>query len=197
VTSITNANPDPDNTNIPTGVTPFGQFKFTAASNENSLNGLNKWVLSGVIFNINATQVAMNSSGFNIYNKNDSTQKVACGAYYSNATEKKITAGSSHASGAFLVQCKGLVGSIVDTTVDPGASVTLVLEGDVNNAKIGTVTSSLQASIQEFTSPNRNNFGVHATQRNQLTWNDTDTTTTTFYWVEYPETVVNSTSYKS
>ena len=62
--SVTNANPDPDNTNIPNGVNPFGQFKFTAAAHNNSLNGLNKWVLSGVIFNVSAINVNLNATVF-------------------------------------------------------------------------------------------------------------------------------------
>jgi len=195
VTSITNANPDPDNTNIPTGVTPFGQFKFTAASNENSLNGLNKFVLSDVVFNVNATQVAMDTDKFSVYNKNDSTQKASCTPYQPGTTTQ-ISGGANHASGAFLVSCTNLDTSIVNTTVDPGASVTLVLEGDVNNAKVGNVTSSLQASIQDFSDSGQTTYGT-TSGSSHIQWDDQDTSTTTFTWVEYPETVVKSTSYKS
>src|SRR3990167_8981114 len=78
VTTITNANPDPDNTNVPTGISPFGQFKFTAASNSNTLNGLNKAVLSGVIFTVNASNVDIDGGTFKLYNKSDSSTKATC-----------------------------------------------------------------------------------------------------------------------
>ncbi|MBI5794508.1 hypothetical protein HZA87_05535, partial [Candidatus Uhrbacteria bacterium] len=56
IVSITDVNPasalNNGNPNVPVGVAGFGQFKFTAATNTNTLNGLNKFTLSGVIFNI-------------------------------------------------------------------------------------------------------------------------------------------------
>lgn len=193
IASITNANPDANDSNVPTGIAPFGQFKFTAGSHTNSLNGMNKFVLSGVVFSVNATNVILNSSGFYIYNKADATQKVQCYPFF-NDSSNRMTMSSS---GSFIVECKTLKGSVVNTTVDQGASATFVLEGNITNAKVGSNTSSLQASLNRFTSTAQLNFGTHNSTRNYLTWLDEDTATTIFYWIEYPETVVKSTSYKS
>lgn len=195
IASITNANPDADGASVPTGISSLGQFKFTAASNTNTLNGLNKFVLSGVIFTVNATNVILNGSGFYVYNKADSTQKKVCAAFATDSDTSRSGLADS-ASGAFIVECKGLDGSVVNTVVDPGASVTFVLEGSVTNAKVGSNTSSLQVSLNRFTA-NTQTFGRHASTRNHLQWLDKDTATTSFGWVEYPETTVKSTSYKS
>ena len=195
IASITNANPDANDSNVPTGIAPFGQFKFTAASHSNSLNGMNKFVLSGVIFSVNATNVVLDGGDFYIYNKADATKKVGCTAFATDSSTS--VAATSFASGSFIVECKGLKGSVANTTVDQGASATFVLEGNVTNAKLGSNTSSLQASIGRFTSSAQLNFGTHDSTRNYLTWLDEDTATTIFYWIEYPETVVKSTSYKS
>jgi len=194
ITSIANANPDVDNTNVPTGVSPFGQFTFTAATNTNSLNGLNKATLSGVVFNVNATNVnlAATAGSFRFYNKADSSNKVNCSSY--------TVAGASiagTASGSFLVECKGLKGSVVDTRIPSGSSTTFILEGNVTNSKTGTSTSGLQASIQNFTTLSSNSFGVSANATSHIDWLDEDTTSTSFKWVEYGDTSVKSTSYKS
>ncbi len=194
--SITNANPDADNTNVPTGQSrPFGQFRFTTATNANTLNGLNKSVLSGVIFNVNATNVLLGSgnqtaaatSDFKFYNKNDTSTKATC------------LASVVSASGSFTVRCAGLPSSNVDVTQDSGESVTYVLEAEVVNSKISSnSTSTLQASISEFTdfSKDVNRFGT-STNESHVHWIDRDTSDTNFFWIEYPDTVVNSTSYKS
>ncbi len=192
ITSITNANPDSDNTNVPTGVSPFGQFKFTAAANSNSLNGLNKAVLSGVIFNVNATNVSMTTANFKVYNKADSSTKTSC-----TATNTSGTALVNASSGSFLVYCRRLPSTSVNTEMNSGDSLTLVLEGDITNASITSGnTSTLQASIQDFTTITSTVFGASAGQTH-LTWMDKDTSQTEFFWVEYPDTVVKSTSYKS
>ncbi|MBI2117607.1 hypothetical protein HYT95_01785, partial [Candidatus Peregrinibacteria bacterium] len=193
--SITNANPDANDSAVPTGTAPIGQFKFTAASHTNSLNGMNKFVLTGVVFNVNATNVLLNSSGFYIYNKADSTQKVQCRPRYVDSAN--LISGANYvASGSFIVQCLSLKGSVVNTTVDAGASATFVLEGNVTNAKVGSNTSSLQVSLSRFTSPAQA-FGMTASTNNYIAWSDEDTAVTSFMWIEYPETVVKSTSYKS
>lgn len=196
---IVNANPDADNTNVPTGQSPFGQFKFTAATNNNSLNGLNKAVLSGVIFNVNATNVALSPTGFFFYNKSDTSAKNHCMPTDTAGTQ---IASSSVASGSFLVVCKNLAsstlaptGSGVNTKLDSGANATYVLEGNVTNAKIsGSSTSTLQAAIQDFT---LNTYSSFAAASSHIWWVDQDTSSQSFFWVEYPDTVVKSTSYKS
>lgn len=191
ITSIANANPDADNTNVPTGISPFGQFTFTAATNTNTLNGLNKATLSGVIFNVNATSVIIDGSTFKFYNKADSSNKVTCVA--------RNTAGTvvvTNASGSLLVDCRGLRGSVVDTRIPSGASMTFVLEGNITNSKVGTSTSGLQAAIQDFTSLSATSYGT-GSGNSHIDWADEDTAAQFFKWIEYGDTSVKSTSYKS
>lgn len=193
ITSITNANPDPNGTGVPTGVTPFGQFKIAAASHTNSNNGLNDVVISGAVFNVTATNVAMSTSGFRLYNKADSTQGTTCTAYTS-AGGAIVT---STYTGSMLVDCSGLVASVVNTEIDHGQDATFVLEGNVTNPQVAaSAASTLQASLQNFDSVTRTTYGV-ASGNSHLQWRDTDGgATNSFLWVEYPETTVNSTTYQ-
>ncbi|HVW66416.1 MAG TPA: S-layer homology domain-containing protein [Candidatus Peribacteraceae bacterium] len=189
ITSITNANPDPDNTNVPTGVSPFAQFTFTAATNTNTLNGLNKATLSGVLFTVNATNVNIDATTFKFYNKNDSSTKATCSTY--------TTAGAAitgTASGSFLVDCRHLKATSVDTRIPSGASETFVLEGNITNSKTGSSNSGLQASLQNFSTLSNTTYGPSASH---IDWVDEDTTATDFLWIEYGDTSVKSTSYKS
>jgi len=197
ITAITNANPDPNGTNVPTGVSPVGQFKFAAAAHGNSKDGLNDAVLSGVIFTVNATNVAMDGSGFKLYNKADSTVKQQCRSYLT-ASNTQITGGDNRASGSIIVECRDLDTAAINTEIDQGTDLTLVLEGEVNNAQVSSsATSTLQISIQDFTSIAQKSMTRSSTTSNHLNWVDKDTTSTLFYWLEYPETVVKSTSYQS
>ena len=196
IISITNANPDANGTNVPTGVSPVGQFKFSAAAHTNSKNGLNDAVLSGIIFNVTATNVALDGSGFYIYNKADSTTKTQCRAYRENTDTELVDA--HHASGSFVVECKGLDAAAINTEIDQGSDATFVLEGLINNAQVSSSASStLQVALQDFTTLSEKNFGRDSSTDSHIHWLDKDSTTTNFYWIEYPETVVKSTSYQS
>ena len=198
IISITNANPDANGTNVPTGISPVGQFKFSAAAHTNSKDGLNDAVLSGIIFNVTATNVNLNGSGFKLYNKADSSTKATCTPFYTNTTNKLSGQPNGSASGSFVVECKGLDADAVNTEVDQGSDLTLVLEGNVVNAQISSsAASTLQVSMQDFTSLSQKTFRSDNSTSNHIHWLDKDTTTTNFYWIEYPETVVKSTSYQS
>lgn len=190
ITTIMNANPDADGTAIPTGVSPIGQFKFTAAINANSLNGINKATLTGVIFNVVATNVklgtgdqsALSTSDFFFYNKADSTAKSKC------------TASVIAASGSFLVFCSNLDDSSVDMALNAGQSATFVLEADVQTPKISaSAPSTLQVSLQDFSDIAKTTF---ARTSSHLVWADQDTAKTSFTWIDYPETTVTSTKYE-
>ena len=200
VTSITNASPHPNGSPVPTGVTPVGEFKFTAAAHSNSDEGLNDVVLSGVVFDVNATNVNIDAGAFKFYNQRDSTVTKSCQAHYSNSTRSSIgTAGTSggNASGSLLVDCRGLVADSVNTEVDEGSDETFVLEADILDSQISAVGSTLQASITNFESVTRNNYGV-ASGESHIHWRDSDGgAAVSFFWIEYPETVVKSVSYSS
>jgi hypothetical protein len=205
VTSITNADPNNNGTAIPTGTQrAIGQFKFSTAAASNLKNGTNKWTLSGVIFNVNATNVQLGSgdqtstttSDFKLYNKADATAKHTCTA------ASTLVSGTGQ-SGSLVVTCGGLTiantaknsGTIVNTEIDPGTDATFVLEAEVSNAKISnSSTSTLQVSLQGINDTPKA-FSVSSTT-SHVEWLDKDNSTTTrFRWIDYPETSINGTSY--
>lgn len=187
VTSITNADPNANGTAIPTGTArEIGQFKFAAAAANNDKDGANKWTLSGVIFTVNATNVDLNSDTFKIHNKASPTQKLRC------------SANQSSGSSSLLVLCNRLLaasGSIaVNSQITPGTDATFVLTADVQNGKVSNgSTSTLQTTISSFDTQSATNFSATASH---LSWIDKDNVNSTeFFWIEYPDTTVNGTSY--
>lgn len=191
ITSITNANPDPNGTGVPTGVTPFGQFKVAAAAHSNSNNGLNDVILSGATFNVTAANVNLDATSFKFYNKANSSVTTDCDVF--------TTAGgvvSAVASGSLLVECSALAASLVNTEIDQGKDATFVLQASVTNPKVGSTSSTLQASLQSFNSIANTIFGLASSH---LQWLDSEgqATPPEFTWVEYNETTVNSTTYQS
>jgi hypothetical protein len=187
VTAITNADPNANGTAIPTGTQrDLGMFKFATAAASNLKNGTNKWTLSGVIFTVNATNVDLNSDTFKIYNTADPTQKRRCSV--------DQTSGSS----SLLVTCQKLPTAsgtvVINTEIDPGTDATFVLNADVQNAKVSnSATSTLQVSITGFETPSYTTFGSAA---GHIAWLDKDNSNTTkFFWIDYPSTSINGTSY--
>ena len=184
ITSITSVDPNANGTAIPTGSKKaLGQFKFATAAANNTKNGANKFTLSGVIFTVNATNVTVDSATYKLYNKADPT-----------ATSAACTVDSTSGSSSLLVSCDHIGG--VNTQIEPGSDATFVLEATVLNAKVtNTATSTLQVSLSNFDTRSASTFGT-SSGNSRLKWFDKDnSTTTTFLWIEYPETSVNGTSY--
>ena len=193
ITSITNANPDANGSTIQTGLSNIGQFKISAAAHGNSKDGLNDVILSGVIFDVNATNVAITQSTFKLYNKGDATTKIACTAFDSGGTAMTTSYANS---GSLLVRCNNITTSAVKSEIDQGSDQTFVLEASIENPNTSTTNSSLQVSITNFDSIGKTAFGVTATTLSHFVWQDKDQATNqSFTWVEYPDTVVKSTSY--
>lgn len=193
VTSITNADPNPNGTSIPTGAQrAIAQFKFATAPHNNSRNGMNKVAMATVLFNVNATNVGISAAGFAGYNKADPTQVVLC---YPMANDGTPLSGTGQVTGAFLVSC-AFSGSPVNNEIDMGTDATFVLRADVLNAKINSSqTSTLQVSLQNFSDINLSgSFGPFSSH---LTWQDKDNGgSTVLRWIEYLDTVINGTMYQ-
>ncbi|MCK5018415.1 MAG: hypothetical protein KAS32_15255, partial [Candidatus Peribacteraceae bacterium] len=155
-----------------------------------------KATLSGVVFSVNATNVSIAATSFKVYNKTASSDanKVTCTAY--NGT----TAIVGTASGVVKVDCRGLFSSTsIDTAIDQGDDLTLVLEANITNTNNSTVgsASNLQVSIQQFNTIARSTYGVATTSGiSNLEWVDDDSgITQEFTWVESLDTSVKSTAY--
>ncbi|MDD4628738.1 MAG: hypothetical protein PHE68_05095, partial [Candidatus Peribacteraceae bacterium] len=183
---------------VPSGDSDVGAFTFTAAANSNSKDGLNQASISGAVFTVQATNVSLTYDGFKIYNKvAGSTQNAACTT--TNTAGVAYSSGNV-GSGTFLVRCVGLIaGGVVNTAIDQGGSITLVLRANVTtpNAAAGVGgTSLLQVSLNNFSDVTKKSFGA-ITGESRIQWQDKDSNATLqrFSWVEYPDTSVNSTKY--
>ncbi|MFH0770744.1 MAG: hypothetical protein V1926_05220, partial [Candidatus Peregrinibacteria bacterium] len=189
IVSVTNAL-DTTSTSMPVDQSDIGAFKFTAATNANSKNGTNEATLSGLIFNVNATNVALTASAFKLYNRSASTVLSTCTAY--NAT----TAGSvsTYASGSLLVYCDLLDAGTIATEISSGGDLTLVLQGFVYTTNTSTSgnASTLQVSLQSFEQNTYTTFGLAST-KSHVSWKDKDSGgAPVFTWIEYPTTTVKS-----
>lgn len=185
IVAITNANPAADNTAVPSGVVPAGQFKFTAASHSNSHNNLNDVVLNDIIFNITATNVVFDGNNVKFYNKSNPTIKSDCDP-------------ASASGGSVTVRCRGTAQTglsldAVNTEIDQGTSKDFVLELDVITV---SSNATLQVSLRNFA---EDPLAASVTPAgSHFNWMDVDgSISENFYFVEFPDTVVNSTTYKS
>jgi hypothetical protein len=202
VTSITNADPNANGTAIPTGAArDIGQFKFSAAAANNGKSGPNKWTLTGVIFNVNATNVLLGvgaqnataTSDFYLYNKLDPNTLASCTANVAVASGSSLIVTCADiqniSSSAQIVQT-----AAINAGIDPGSDLTFVLRADVTNAKVSSsVSSTLQVSLQGFDTQSATTF---SSTTSHIAWNDKDNgSSVPFLWIEYPTTSVNGTSY--
>lgn len=192
---ISISNGGPVTGTVPAGVDrEIGSFTFTAAPNVNSKNGLNEAELTGIIFTVNATNVELQTNGFSIHNKSGSfASNEKCVPFSLQGTEL-----SGPVSGIFLLQCD-LSARSVNTAIDSGQDLTLVVAGNVTNVNTAASTggeSILQVSLNNFSDRQRTEFGPVSNAKSFIRWDDLDfATSTRFLWVEYPDTVVNSTIY--
>ena len=196
IVSITNNSNTPDGSAVPVGKSNIGAFKFAAATHNNSKGQLNDAVLSGVVFDVNATNVSITANSFKVYNSansNDSA-KVNCEAF--NAGGVFIEPISSVASGSLLVRCT-MDNSILNASIEEGDDIALVLEAIITdpNTSVTGDASTLQTSISTFNSIENNSFGVIGNGRSHIRWIDQDDTSTDLYWIESPESVIRSTEY--
>jgi cysteine-rich repeat protein len=190
ISSIINASPDADGSGVPIGLSSIGQFRFSASPNDNANNGLNKVMLSGVIFNVNATNVAINAQSFTFANKADTTTLARCAPLYPNGAPYI----DSVISGNFFISCSPLLSSGVDTAINPASNQTFVISANVVDTNISPTNapSTLQVSLQKFTEIFNAGFSTSASH---ISWVDRDIASWHFRWIEYPDTVVKSTTY--
>lgn len=168
IAGISNANPDADGSGIPLGVADLGQFKFSAAANENSKNGLDKVVLESLSFLVSVANTEVDLQSFRLFNKADSTLKVAPSSVMLVS------------EGLYQVTFTNL--DSIDNVIGSGQNQTYVLRADVLNPKIdASKSSSLRVGLKT----------------DVLGWRDTDgSTNVLFNGTDLLDPVVWSTLYK-
>ncbi|TSC80601.1 MAG: hypothetical protein G01um101425_255 [Candidatus Peregrinibacteria bacterium Gr01-1014_25] len=169
LTAVTNVNPDADGTNVPTGVSNVGQFKLQAASNVNTLYGLNRFDAMTMVFIVEATNVALDLNAFRVFNKSDPGTSVP--ASYEDL-----------GSGRYRVTAQ-LESSAVNAQLASGENGTFVLRLLVTNPKVNSAQTSLLR------------VGIDLSA---LAWYDRDALGSTFFvGTDLPDSIVWSTRYES
>jgi len=85
--------------------------------------------------------------------------------------------------------------SSVQTTIDQGTSAVFVLQASIINPQVtSSQTSTLQVTLEQFADLTQTGM---ASGLSHMRWVDTDASTQQqYWWVEYPDTIVKSTSYQ-
>lgn len=168
IVEIENANPDVDGTPVTKGELEFGKFRFRSSPEVDGNEGFQNVAIIDLTFDVKAQNVEFVDDSFEVFNLQDSSATVECGA---NGTTGDIT-----------VTCSDIAG-FISSTMTPGSAMDLVLKGTVLNAGIAGESSVLQARLSELSDP-----GTTGT----VTWSDG---VSTVEWVDIGETSVQSTSY--
>ena len=171
IASITNSSSEPDDTFVPNGLSDLGKFRFRAASHANSRNGLNRVVLTSLVFRVSSSNVLFESGSFVLSN-------ALVPHLTSSCTETAVT-------GSLTVTCTGLDSSGVTVMIDQGYYVDLLLRGRIAQSKMVIGPSSFQASL--------NGLGARGGTSSVL-WHDDVFPQT---WVDVPEATVTSTRYRT
>ena len=166
ISSITNANPDANGTAVPTGVSDFMQLKLSAAKHQNSNNGLDDIVVDNMIVTVNATNVEIDASSIRIHNKaNSPISQAATRLVDLNGNEIN----TATVTGTFYAVFDNLADSPVDTEIDQGEDITLVVQADILNPNTSTTgePSVLQGALQNNQTDAYGIFGSHLGYRIQ------------------------------
>ncbi len=194
IISVQNNSPEGDNATLPSGITAIGQFRFSAAANGNTKNGLNKPQITDLIFTVRTQNVTLDAAAFQLYNVLDGSMKTPCSAFQTYGAPI-----SGNASGIFYVTCKAIDASSVSSKIDSNGILDLALQGNILNA--GDITSgTLQVSIESFSNANlsliKNANGTINSAGSHISWNDTDVDSVgPFSWVDVTDQEVKSTLY--
>ncbi len=184
IVSIEDVNPDADGTNVPQGTSKrIAEFKFTAATNDNTLGGRNKDTFGGFVFDVSSTNILFDPNEFDLYNKNDQAQQINCTA--------------TGSEGSFQFMCLAADNPNVDLTMDSGESITIVLETDILDNQVNSALgSSLVVSLTNFADRSLTTFGTGADE-SHIWWSDSaeELNPVDYYWIEYGLTSISSTQY--
>lgn len=157
---------------IPTGNAAFGSFRFTALAHGNSFQGSRDTVFKTIVFHVNASNVQLDPAGFRLSTKENQSQYSFCSA--------------ASTTGSFDVTCSNIDGDAqIQSHLSQGESLTYRLTGNITNPSLSTGQSTLYTELATL--------GQRG-QTNSVTWSDE---TTTFTWVDVPETSVRGTVYRN
>ncbi len=174
--AVDNINPDADGSSVPTGIYPIGGFRFTA-SEKRALPA----TITDLIFTVHAGNVRVNDERFSLYNKNNDTIHAPCYVVDGSGTD------------TMHVACEDLP-DYLSSVVDPGGSLSVVLQADILDPKADASRSSfLQVQFTDFTNPSAAAIG---SDQSHIRWIDGDGETGTEQWhLDHVPSGVQSTLY--
>lgn len=167
IIAIENINPDADEMPVPSGLYPFGRFRFRAAPHQNIWAGLNTVTITDLVFSVNATNVEVNA--FALFRADDPSKAVTCTA--------------SGNTGGITVTCAN-VDDTVSAVIEQGGFIDLTLQATVTPGT-GGGDKVLQASFNQLS--DRGNTGT-------VEWEDG---VFPFQWVDVGVTQARSTLYRT
>lgn len=170
ISSIINDSRDSDNSSVPVGLSTIGVFRFFAAQNRNTKNGLNDVELRTLVFTVTASNVEMDTDSFALFNTLDQSIVAPCTA---NQPTIEIT-----------VTCSNIYQHI-SSTIDSGENIGLALRARVTDPQIVEGGNSLQVRLTGLS--DRSSLGT-------IQWHDGSAS---FLWVDLPVTTVRSTLYRT
>lgn len=172
ITSITNAGSNPGLV-IAYPNQEIGRYRFTAAANNNTRNGLNRPVITDIIFSVKMANLTIDPATFRIAASLNYTVRQNCNVVEGGEPDET------------LVECRNLF-----YKADP--YIDLSLQVDVTG---GAPTGAwIQSSLKNFSNVNNIVFGPYPGQT-RLRWLDTDSSSTEFLWAESVDPVIYSTKY--
>lgn len=168
--------PVPGPSPIPAGRLAIGGIAVIGATHDNERFGLNKAVLTDVIFTVHAVDVTLNASEFSLENPDAIAVEVPCTPFSMNGDEL-----TQPLSGDFLVRCSDLKSSGFPSAVEGGGTLTLLLQGAVMTLD---TTGSPSLIVELTDSAEDVPFGLNP-GNSHIRWVDSDLgTEQEFTWVE-------------
>jgi hypothetical protein len=141
----------------------IGRYRIGTTNHNNVKNGINKPVITDLLFSVTSSNMVFDASTFSIAASLDYTNRKSC----------SVVGGGG--VGETLVECRGL-----SFTVDPTLDLSLQV-----NITGGNSTSWIQSSLTNFTNV-ASAFGAGQGQ-GRIRWEDKDTFATAFFWVDQSE----------
>lgn len=155
---------------IPTGFVPVGNFKVSAFPHGNTFHGSKDVVIRTIVFRVNAQNVLIDPLSFRLTTRDYPETQLSC------------IAGAS--TGSFDVTCSGLESGTIQSRIGQGLNLVYVLSANVTNSQVNAGTSTLQVVLPTLGQRN---------QTNSILWSDQSTD---FSWVDIAETSVGGTVYR-
>ncbi len=150
----------------------IGRYRIGTTNHNNVKNGVNKPVITDLLFSVMSSNIAFDPSTF----------RIAASSDYTNRKNCSVVGGGG--AGETLVECRGL-----SFTVDPTLDVSLQVTVTGGNG-----SSWIRSSLTNFTNV-ATAFGAGADQ-GRIRWEDKDAAATAFFWVDQAEPSANSPTYR-